>query len=192
MDSGRGDLQKTGQSSVLLQVGEEKIDIGLVGLDGIFCESFLRDQMMEKEFSCRNKLSRDLLGSMAKRTGLEGKKDARGRMAATGVSVGLLSLSAPSDAVKLAELATGFRLFAPFFYARLFVVLTTLQFSFDSVNLKFLFQLTDGVFKISTNFNFYHLGLRWDDMMEKNPAMGTCTPGFQQKNKKMMTTILFI
>lgn len=71
----------------------------------------------------------------------------------------VLVLSA-SDPVKLAEFTTSFSLFATFFYTWFFIAFATFEFSFDSINLQFLFQLPDGIFKISTNFNFYHLGLR--------------------------------
>jgi len=69
-------------------------------------------------------------------------------------------ISATSDAVKLAELAAGFSLLAAFLYTGLFVTFTTFQLSLDTINLQFLFQLPDGILKVSTNFNFNHLGLR--------------------------------
>ena len=65
-----------------------------------------------------------------------------------------------SNAIELAEFPACFSLFATFFDTRLFVVFTTLQLSFYPIYLQLLLQLSDGIFKVSSNFNFYHFGLR--------------------------------
>ena len=66
----------------------------------------------------------------------------------------------PSCAVEFPKLSTGLGLLATFHDARFFIAFTTLQLSFDAIDLQLFFQLSDGVFNVSTNFNFYHLGLQ--------------------------------
>ena len=84
-----------------------------------------------------------------------------------------------SETVELAKLPAGFRLLAAFLDARLLIVFTTLQFSFNSVDLQFFLQLANGIFEISPNFNINHLGLRrykkffLRQMREKN-AINAC------------------
>jgi hypothetical protein len=67
-----------------------------------------------------------------------------------------------SHAVELSELPPGFSLLAAFFDAGLFVVFTTLKLSFDPVNLKLFLQLPDGKLEVASNFNFYHVSLRFN------------------------------
>ena len=63
-----------------------------------------------------------------------------------------------SDTIELAEFSAGFRLFAAFLHAGFLVVFPALQFPFNTIDLQLFLQLANGVLKISTNFNFYHLG----------------------------------
>jgi hypothetical protein len=65
-----------------------------------------------------------------------------------------------SHAVEFAEFSPRFSLFATLFDTGFFVILAALQLSFYTVYLQFFLQLTDGVLKISANFNFYHRWLR--------------------------------
>jgi hypothetical protein len=65
-----------------------------------------------------------------------------------------------ANAVELAEFPACFSLLATFLDTRFFVVFTTLQLSFYPIYLQLLLQLSDGIFKVSSNFNFYHFGLR--------------------------------
>ena len=64
-------------------------------------------------------------------------------------------------AVELAELTACFSLLTAFLHAWFFVILPTLQLSFNSIDLKLFLQLPDGKFEITSNFNFYHLNLRF-------------------------------
>ena len=65
-----------------------------------------------------------------------------------------------SYAIELPEFSAGFRLLAALFHTGFLVVFPAFQLSFDTIDLQFLLQLSYGVLKITTNFNFYHLGLR--------------------------------
>lgn len=62
--------------------------------------------------------------------------------------------------VEFSEFSAGFCLFPAFHDAWFFIAFTTFQLTFDPVNLQLFFELSDGVFNVSTNFNFYHLGLQ--------------------------------
>ncbi len=145
---------------LLLKECKKEIDVGFVGLDGVFGKTFLRDYIMEKKFFCRNELLRE--GCGVDGSVWEKRKSKCPLQKNCGRHFRKFStlFSTSSDAVELAKLAASLSLFAALFDTGFFILLATLQLSFDSINLQFLFQLTDGVFKISTNFNFYHLGLR--------------------------------
>lgn len=91
------------------------------------------------------------------------KKGLRGRFKMPGATMGILSHTCSgclADSVELAEFPACFSLLATFFYTWFFVEFTTLQLSFYPIYLQLLLQLSDGIFKVSSNFNFYHLGLR--------------------------------
>jgi len=49
-----------------------------------------------------------------------------------------------------------FSLLTAFFLTRLLVVLAALQFTLDAIHLELFLQLPDGIFNVSSYFNFYH------------------------------------
>ncbi len=163
MNSRTVDLLQGAYWRFFLQESKKEVNIGRVGLDGVFGKAFLRDQVVEKKLFCRNKLLGEgcgVDGNVGKQRGKRKRKRPLQECCSGRFRKFLTLLSSPSDAVELAKLTTSLGLFATFFDTGFFIVLTTLQLSFNSINLQFFLQLTDGVFKISTNFNFYHLGLR--------------------------------
>ena len=55
---------------------------------------------------------------------------------------------------ELAHFSLGLSLLAALFYTRLFVILTTLQFTLYTIHLELFLKLPDGIFNVSSNFNF--------------------------------------
>ena len=65
------------QGFFFLQEKEKKdVNVSVVGFDGIVCETFLRDQIMEKELFCSNKLLWKGFASDGKLGGKEKTPDA--------------------------------------------------------------------------------------------------------------------
>lgn len=149
-------------NSLLSQKTEKNINIGLIGLNGIICKAPFGDQVAEKKRPCclkllGNGLTRDGQ-KMCCRFSTKKGSNAQGlrKLQAFTVSVSLR----PSCAIEFPELSAGLGLFATLHDAGFLIAFTTFQFSFNTIDLQFFLQLSDGVFNISTNFNFYHLGLQ--------------------------------
>jgi hypothetical protein len=70
---------------------------------------------------------------------------------------GGLGSTATSHSVELAKFTQGFRSFAAFFHAGFFVIFPPFQLAFDTVDLQFLFQLPDRVFKVTSDIYFDHI-----------------------------------
>jgi len=66
---------------------------------------------------------------------------------------------ATSHPVELTELTQSFSSFTPFFYAGFLVILTSFQLTFDTVNLQLFLELANGILKVASDFNFYHVSI---------------------------------
>jgi hypothetical protein len=53
------DLLQGIYSGLLAEKCEKKVNVGLVGLDGIYRKTFFGDKVVEKKLSCRNELLRE-------------------------------------------------------------------------------------------------------------------------------------
>ena len=62
---------------------------------------------------------------------------------------------------EFAHFPLGFSLLPALFLTRFFVVLTALQFTLDAIHLQLFLQLTNGIFNITSYFNFYYFVATW-------------------------------
>jgi len=136
---------------------EKRLNVSGVRLNGILRQASFRDYIMKKEVVQGGKLcgqNRRIDGIQGQRVGSMDKMPAMEGILSAGSSDCL------ANTVEFAEFPACFCLLATFLHTRFLVVFTTLQFSFNSVYLQLFLQLSDGVFKVPPNFNFYHLWLR--------------------------------
>ena len=78
------------------------------------------------------------------------------RKSPNGRPVRALNSEPASHPVEFAKFAQGLRCFAAFFDTGFFIVLTPFQLSFNTVDLQFLLQLPDRVFKVTSDIDFDH------------------------------------
>lgn len=158
-----GDLGEVlNPAHVLQEEGKEKINVAGIRCDGVFSKPFLSNEIVKKEFFCLKKCGGEALANDGPVAPVS-KENAHCRSDAAGVTIlpeSCWGVSAASNTIELAKFAAGFSLLATFFYTWLFITLATFQLALDTINLQFLFQLPDGILKVSSNFNFNHLGLR--------------------------------
>jgi hypothetical protein len=149
---------------LLSKKDKKKVDIRLIGLDGIVGKAFFSDQIADEERSCGYKLRGNGFSGegqmMCCRLLRQERIKRLGRERLQALLVSVVSLR-PSCAVEFPKLSAGLGLFPSFHDAGFFVAFTTFQLSFDAIDLQLFLQLSDGVFNVSTNFNFYHLGLQY-------------------------------
>jgi hypothetical protein len=131
---------------------EEETEIGAVGIDGIAGQPFFGGQVMEKKVSQdREVLIAQGCSSAEKFAGRAGTVSCR----RTGRTFAFLHLV--FQAVKLAKFTEGFGTLAAFFHTGFFIVLPPFEFTLDSVDLQFLLELADRIFKVALHFYFDHL-----------------------------------
>ena len=82
--------------------------------------------------------------------GVEAQKRPNGKPA------GAFNSEPASHPVEFTKFAQGLSGFAAFFYAGFFVIFTPFQLSFNTVDLQFLLQLPDRVFKVTSDIDFDH------------------------------------
>ena len=149
---------------LLSKKNKKEIDISLVGLNGVVGKTFFSDQIADVERSCGYKLRGEGLAGegqmMCCRLLRQERIKRLGRERLQALLVSVVSLR-PSCAVEFPKLSAGLGLFPSFHDAGFLIAFTTFQLSFDAIDLQLFLQLSDGVFNVSTNFNFYHLGLQY-------------------------------
>ncbi len=150
-------------NSLLSKKDKKKVDISLVGLNGVVGKAFFSDQIADEERSCGYKLRGDGFSGegqvMCWRLLRQERIKRLGRYLLQASLISVVSLR-PSCTVEFPKLSAGLGLFPSFHDAGFLIAFTTFQLSFDAIDLQLFLQLSDGVFNVSTNFNFYHLGLQ--------------------------------
>lgn len=136
------DALKSGYG-VLMQKRFKAFQVGLIRLNSIFRQAALNREVGE-----------ELLAQLG--YGLRIQKWHKENVLALTRTLYTNRLTAIFHPVKLTKLTECFSSLATFFYTGFFVKFPSLQLTLDSINLEFLFQLTNRVFKVAFHFYFDH------------------------------------
>ena len=128
---------------------EEKTEIGSIGDNGIVGKPSFSNEIVKEDVQVLGKG----VASQGFYSGKINKIKNKGPVVVNDRPFGLHSAS---HSVELAKFPQSFSAFSAFFNTRFFIVFAPFEFTFDSVNLQFLFQLADRVLNIASDFYFDH------------------------------------